>query len=84
MLPVKQAGIRSHVTSEIETVFVTEGQWIEKGDPVVKLTGRDQKKKIEATQAGLDQAQARLELLHQGPKPEAIAAAASFMCSPTS
>jgi multidrug resistance efflux pump len=75
LLPVKQVGIRSHVTGEVETVFVTEGQWVEKGDPIVKLTGRDQKKKVEATRAALDHAQARLELLLQGPKPEAIAAA---------
>jgi multidrug resistance efflux pump len=75
VLPVNQVGIRSQVTSEIETVFVSEGQWVEKGTPLVKLTGRDQRRKVESTQAALDETRARLELLIKGPKPEAIASA---------
>jgi multidrug resistance efflux pump len=75
VLPVNQIGIRSQVTGEIEAVFVTEGERVEKGDPLVKLTGRDQRKRVESTKAALDETQARLDLLRKGPKPEAIARA---------
>jgi multidrug resistance efflux pump len=75
LLPIQQIGIRPQVTSEIKAVFVTEGQWVKPGEVLAKLSGRDQKKKVEATRAALDEAQARLDLLLQGPKPEAIARA---------
>jgi multidrug resistance efflux pump len=72
LLPVNQIGIRAQVSGEIDTVFVSEGQWVKKNDPIAKLNGRDQKKRVEAIKAALDETQARLELLQAGPKPEAI------------
>ncbi|MHC4455483.1 MAG: HlyD family secretion protein [Planctomycetota bacterium] len=72
LLPVNQIGIRAQVSGEIDIVFVSEGQWVKKNDPIAKLKGRDQKKRVEAIKAALDEAQARLELLQVGPKPEAI------------
>jgi multidrug resistance efflux pump len=75
LLPLDEQGIRPQVSGEIASVFVEEGQWVEKDQPVARLIGRDQRKRVESTKAALDQTQAKLDLLRKGAKPEAIAAA---------
>jgi len=75
VLPVHQLGIRAQVPGEIKSVHVKEGHWVKKGQPVGALQGRDQEKKVEEIKAALDEANARLNLLKEGPKPEEIAKA---------
>ncbi|MBW2602891.1 MAG: HlyD family efflux transporter periplasmic adaptor subunit [Deltaproteobacteria bacterium] len=72
LLPQDQIGIRAQVPGEIESVLVKEGQWIKKGQPVAVLVGRDQRKKVDELEATLRDLRARLQLLQEGPKPEAI------------
>lgn len=75
LLPVHQLGIRAQVSGEIKSVLVEEGQWVKKGQPVALLLGREEQKKVEELKAALDEANARLNLLKKGPKPEEIAKA---------
>ena len=75
LLPANQLGIRVQVPSEIKSVLVRESQLVKKDQPVAILLGRDQRKKVETVTAALDEAQARLDLLLEGPKREEIAKA---------
>lgn len=75
LLPVEEKGIRAQITGDIVSVFVEEGQWVEKGQPVARFSGREQKKRVEEVKASLDQERANLALLEAGAKPEEIAKA---------
>jgi multidrug resistance efflux pump len=75
LVPTRQLGIRSQVAAEIQQVLIEEGQWAEKGQTVAILLDRDQRRKAEGVQAALDEAEARLRLLKEGPKQEEIAKA---------
>lgn len=75
LLPANQLGIRVQVPGEIKSVLVRENQLVKKDQPVAILLGRDQRKKVETVTAALDEAQARLDLLREGPKREEIAKA---------
>jgi len=56
LIPSKQLGVRAQVTSEIQEVKVEEGQWVEAGQPLAVLLGRDQERMVEALKAALDEA----------------------------
>jgi multidrug resistance efflux pump len=75
LMPARQLGIRSQVSAEVQKVLVEEGQWVKEDDVIATLRGRDQERKVESVKAALDEAQANLKLLKEGPKPEAVAMA---------
>ena len=75
LLPVDECGVRAQVPGEIESVIVKEGQWIQQGQVLAKLTGREQRKKVDELEATIDKLQANLTLLQKGAKPEEIAKA---------
>lgn len=75
LLPVHQLGIRAQVPGDIKSVLVKENQWVEKGQAVALLVGRNEKRKVEVIKADLDEANANLQLLQEGAKPEEIAKA---------
>ncbi len=72
IVPENQLGIRAQVAGEIGEVFVTEGEFVEEGQPVAVMVGREQRKTVDEVQASLDEVHARLELLRQGAKTEEI------------
>jgi putative peptide zinc metalloprotease protein len=74
-LPFNERGIRAQVPGEIEAVFVKEGDWVAQGQVLGKLTGREQRKKVEELEAGLDKSRANLALLKKGATPEEVAKA---------
>jgi multidrug resistance efflux pump len=76
LLPLHEQGIRVQVSGELAAVFVEEGQWVDKGQPVARLLGREQRKRVEQVKASIDEASARREMLVEGAKPEEIAKAA--------
>lgn len=75
IVPVNQYGVRAPVEGEIETVFVQEGQLVQKGEALAKIQERFYRMKVEAAQSAVEDLQARLDLLMGGKKPEEIAMA---------
>ncbi len=72
LLPFNERGIRAQVPGEIEAVFVKEGDWVTQGQVLGKLTGREQRKKVEELEAVLDKSRANLKLLKKGATPEEV------------
>ncbi|MBA3015717.1 MAG: HlyD family efflux transporter periplasmic adaptor subunit [Proteobacteria bacterium] len=83
IVPATQYGVRAQVEGEIETVLVGEGQVVKAGELIAKIRERDYRMKVEATQASVDDLQARLNLLKEGKKPEEIALAEQQVNSAT-
>jgi multidrug resistance efflux pump len=75
LLPINEQGIRSQVKGEIASVYVREGEWVQADQPLARLLGREQRKKIEQVQAAIDGAEARKKMYEGGAKPEEIAKA---------
>ncbi|HZI34052.1 MAG TPA: HlyD family efflux transporter periplasmic adaptor subunit, partial [Candidatus Binatia bacterium] len=75
MLPVQNADVRAQVSGICDRIFVDEGQRVHKGDQIAQLSDRDNQAELRKTAADLDQAQARLQKLVAGPRPEEIATA---------
>lgn len=75
ILPLAERGIRSQVDGEVSAVYVDEGDEVGTGDLIVKLQSRNEEAAVVTTQAALDEAQAELDLLRNGTRPEEIAMA---------
>jgi multidrug resistance efflux pump len=75
LLPINEQGIRAQVSGEIGVIYVREGQWVSKGQPLAQLVGRDQRKRIEQVQAAIDRAEAKKKMYAGGATPEEIAKA---------
>jgi len=71
-LPLRRVELRSEVEGLVEKVFVHEGEWVNKGQPIASLSSRSHEKNLKAAQAKLDEAGAQLQLLRAGAKPEEI------------
>jgi len=71
-LPAHRVEVRSEVEGLVDKVLVHEGEWVTARQPIARLTGRTQEKNLKASQAKLEEAKARLELLKAGPKREEI------------
>lgn len=70
--PAKRAEVRARFEGQVTQVLVDEGQWVEAGQLVATLSDWELKAQLAATEAQLAQARADLDLLRQGPKPEAV------------
>ena len=73
--PLKQFGIRAQVEGEIVEILVKEGQFVRKGDPVARLSAREQQRRLGESKAAKEEVKARLDLLIGGVKSEQIAIA---------
>ncbi len=67
--------IRSDVQAQIERVFVEQGQWVEEGEPIVKLSERIIRTELDAARAEMKSGQARLAEMEAGTRPEQLAMA---------
>lgn len=74
LVPSSEYGIRSQVAGQIASVNMYEGMLLAPGAVVATLDSREQLAAVEALQADLDQAVARLELLKAGARPEDVKA----------
>jgi multidrug resistance efflux pump len=72
LLPAARYEIRTEVEGMIDEVLVREGQWVEAGDPVLRLIERDYETRALSAMSKLDEAQAKLDLLKKGATPEEI------------
>ncbi|OGP84748.1 MAG: hypothetical protein A2Y95_03795 [Deltaproteobacteria bacterium RBG_13_65_10] len=75
ILPVAQQGIRTRITGKLAAVLVDEGQLVEKGQIVAVIDPREQQRNLDIAEANLTSAQAQLDLIKLGSKPEDIAKA---------
>lgn len=64
--------IRAEVEGRVEEIFVEEGQWIEQGQPVVRLVDRVYERNLQASTAQLEGAKARMRLLLAGSTSEEV------------
>ncbi|HEV8644528.1 MAG TPA: PqqD family peptide modification chaperone [Burkholderiales bacterium] len=73
--PVDNADMRAEVEGIIETVYVNEGDMVEKDALVAQLADYTRRAELAQTDAALQEKQARLKMLRAGPRPEDIALA---------
>jgi len=72
LLPATRYQIRTEVEGMIDEVLVQEGQWVQAGDPVLRLIEREYETRWLIAMAQLDEAQAKLDLLKKGATVEEI------------
>jgi len=71
-LPSRRVEVRSEVEGLIERILVSEGQWVEPGEPLARIASRVHEKNLKAAEGQLEEAKAQLRLLNAGAKPEEI------------
>lgn len=67
IMPTRTADVRAEVDGLIEEVFVDEGQRVNPGDPIARLSDRDLKNELAKTQAALGEKQQRWQMLGGAP-----------------
>ncbi|HEY3341121.1 MAG TPA: HlyD family efflux transporter periplasmic adaptor subunit, partial [Anaerolineae bacterium] len=75
VLPVRNAALSFQVTGVISEVLVTEGSSVTAGQVIVRLDARQQQAAVAQARAGLSQAQAQLDALKAGARPQEVATA---------
>ncbi len=75
ILPAEKTAVNARVDGEIVEVFVREGDWVEAGQKLAKMSDWEARRDVAQMRAKLDKAIAELQLLEEGAKPEAIALA---------
>ncbi len=75
ILPAHNADIRSDVEGIIEELRGEEGDRVAKGDVIARLADRDTKSELEKVVAQIEENQARLRMLRQGPRVEEVSLA---------
>ncbi|MFO7633244.1 MAG: HlyD family efflux transporter periplasmic adaptor subunit [Caldilinea sp.] len=73
VVPVRSVQLSMAVEGIVQEVFVQEGDSVTAGQLLVKLKDSRQRVLVAQAQATLNRAQAALELLEAGPKPEEVA-----------
>jgi multidrug resistance efflux pump len=70
IVPKDERGVRALIGDEIATVHVTQGQEVPAGYVLATLAARDEESQVEISRAELKRAQANLDLLRAGSRPE--------------
>jgi multidrug efflux pump subunit AcrA (membrane-fusion protein) len=73
--PVTHIDVRTDIEGLVEKVLVHEGDWVEKGQPLARLSMREKERNLESATGQLEEARAQLHLLEAGPRSEAVASA---------
>ncbi|MHC0053387.1 HlyD family secretion protein [Actibacterium sp. D379-3] len=73
--PLELSQVRARTDGEITEVYVSEGDWVEKGQILAVLSNWDEKRDIAVREAEIAKLQAELETLISGARPEEIAVA---------
>jgi multidrug resistance efflux pump len=72
VLPLQNADVRATVEGIIEEIYADEGDFVEQGAPIARLSDRDYSAELRKTRAEMDANQAHLNLLKAGPRTEEI------------
>ena len=75
VLPLQNADIRATVEGIIEEIYADEGDFVEQGAAIARLSDREYSAELRKTRAEIDAKQAQLNLLKAGPRVEEIALA---------
>jgi putative peptide zinc metalloprotease protein len=75
ILPMTRVEVRTELEGLVEAVLVHEGEWVEAGQPIARLSLRVHERNLEAAQGQLDEARAQLLLLEAGPTAEEVESA---------
>jgi multidrug efflux pump subunit AcrA (membrane-fusion protein) len=75
VLPLHNADVRAGVEGIIEEIYAEEGDFVDKGAPLGRLSGRDYRADLRKTRAETEAKQAQLKLLKAGPRAQEIAVA---------
>src|SRR5262249_56844304 len=60
------------IDAPVESVFVHEGEWVERGRRVARLDARELDFSLARAKAQVAELEARLEMLERGPRPQDI------------
>lgn len=72
LLPAQNSDVRAEVEGIIEEVFVNEGESVEKGQLLARLSGGDYEAELAKLDAEINQKRATLKMLRVGPRAEEI------------
>ena len=72
VLPLHNADVRATVEGIIEKIYADEGDFVDQGAPIARLSDRDYSAELRKTQAEIDAKQAQLKLLKAGARAEEI------------
>ena len=72
ILPVENADVRAEVEGIIEHVEAEEGQAVERGEVIARLSDRDVRAELRQVAAEIDEKQARLRMVEAGPRAEEV------------
>jgi HlyD family secretion protein len=64
--------VRAELEGLVEEVLVREGEWVQAGQPLARLSLRTYERNLEAARGQLEEARAQLLLVQAGAKPEEI------------
>lgn len=72
VFPIRNADIRAEIEGVIEEIAVDEGDLIDEGGLVARLSDRDYRAELRKTDAEIAEKQARLKMLRAGPRREEV------------
>ena len=75
ILPRDRIEIRARVSGEVIDILANEGDWVEQGDIIGRVSDWDEVRNVTVTEAELERAKAHLRSLQNSPIPEEIALA---------
>src|SRR5262245_2337952 len=75
VLPEHNADVRSGIEGVVDRIHVSEGETVRAGDTIATLSARETRGQLQAVEADIERAGARLRLLQLGVSPESIALA---------
>jgi multidrug efflux pump subunit AcrA (membrane-fusion protein) len=81
LLPSQRVAVRSEIEGLVEEVLVREGEWVDAGQPVARLSPRVHQRNLDAAEAQLAAARADLELARAGARKEMIERAQTAVAS---
>jgi multidrug resistance efflux pump len=79
ILPLRNAEVRPEVEGIIQEIFADEGDQLNQGQPVVRLSDRDYRAELQKTRAQIEEQGARLRLLKAGSRPQEIEVARTLV-----
>src|SRR6266542_2709652 len=72
VLPLHNADVRAEVEGIIEQIYADEGDFVNQGALIARLSDRDYSAELRKTRAEIEAREAQLKLLKAGPRPEEI------------
>lgn len=81
VVPVQEASLSLPINGIVEEILVSEGEQVEAGTVLLRLNAAQQKVAVARAQADLQRAQARLDQLVAGPRPQEITQAEAALAA---